>query len=74
MPSSVLDEVSAVRWEPVLSAQLRSWGMRENHKSGRTLAFLGALTSLGVWFTYYLVQHKKINGSSALPLLSTIIF
>ena len=57
MPSSVLDEVSAVRWEPVLSAQLRSWGMREKTRSqaglwpswGRPLLWgFGLLT---IWFS-----------------------
>ena len=73
MPSSVLDEVSAVRWEPVLSAQPRSWGVREKTRSQDS--GLPGGTHLSGALVYLLFgSAQKIKGSSALPSLSTIIF
>lgn len=73
MPSSVLDEVSAMWWEPVMSAQLRSWGMREKTRSQDSGLPGGAHLSGALVYLLF-GSAQKINGNSALPSLSTIIF
>ena len=73
MPPSVLDEALAMRWEPVLSAQPRSWGMRE--KTRRQDSGLPGGAHLSGALVYLLFgSAQKTKGSSALLSLSTIIF